>query len=319
MIQRATGALPSPKDDRDYPVTASRAAGRLDIPSKHICPLQTVKDQGSVGACVAFSLSSVIESLMYKDRGYAIPISPGYIYLNMGPDDYKGYGRYPREVLKRLQKVGCVPHREFYHLSEATTTSCPSIKDCNPRFQIGNYYCIYTPEQAKQFIANEDTYISITVHCNTGLACSKYNGEYIIEALPNVQVGKSSHQVCIVGYDDNFVASGGSKGAFLIQNSWGDGWGDAGYAWLLYKDYYTFVIEAWGIEAEYRQIMHHNIGTDNFTINGIEAKMDTPSRLIDDCTMMHIRSVTETRGDNVIWSPSSPSEWIIEFRANEEL
>lgn len=316
-MERATGALPSPKDERDFTIAASRAAGRTEIPRKHICPLQPVKDQGGVGACVAFSMASMLESLMYKDRGYSIPVSPGYIYLNMGEDDFKGYGRYPREVLKRLQKVGYVPHREYRHLSEENKPH-PPIDKCNPRFKVGNYYSLDSKEEVKQFLANEDAYVSVTMHCNTGLACSRYNGEYVLEALPNVQNGNSSHQVCIVGYDDDFTL-GSSKGAFLVQNSWGDGWGDAGYAWLLYEHYHIFVIEAWGVEADYRQVMHHNIGTDTFTINGIEGKMDTSSRLIDDCTMMHIRAVTETRGDVVTWLPSAPNEWSIEFRANEDL
>lgn len=50
------------------------------------------------------------------------------------------------------------------------------------------------------------------------------------------------HQVCIVGYDDDLVAAvtnvDGTKthlrGAFLVANSWGDGWQNDGYCWFMY-------------------------------------------------------------------------------------
>ncbi len=50
------------------------------------------------------------------------------------------------------------------------------------------------------------------------------------------------HQVCIVGYDDNVTASvpnknGGKttlRGAFLMANSWGTGYQNDGYIWIMY-------------------------------------------------------------------------------------
>jgi len=58
---------------------------------------------------------------------------------------------------------------------------------------------------------------------------------------------KWGHAIVAVGYDDNKVidntACSGSKtkGALLIRNSWGTGWGDGGYGWLPYK-YVTYRI-----------------------------------------------------------------------------
>jgi C1A family cysteine protease len=66
------------------------------------------------------------------------------------------------------------------------------------------------------------------------------------------------HAVVAVGYDDNLqitntVSSNTTKGAFLIRNSWGTGWGDAGYGWMPYDytlagaalDYWSLLSLEW--------------------------------------------------------------------------
>jgi hypothetical protein len=48
------------------------------------------------------------------------------------------------------------------------------------------------------------------------------------------------HAILAVGYNDT-KKIGASKGALLIRNSWGTGWGDAGYGWLPYD----YVLRVW--------------------------------------------------------------------------
>ena len=44
---------------------------------------------------------------------------------------------------------------------------------------------------------------------------------------------QGGHAVLAVGYDDA-KKIGSAKGALLIRNSWGTGWGAEGYGWLPY-------------------------------------------------------------------------------------
>jgi C1A family cysteine protease len=74
------------------------------------------------------------------------------------------------------------------------------------------------------------------------------------------------HAVVAVGYDDNMkiknLNSGATetKGALLIRNSWGTGWGAAGYGWLPYDyilkglavDWWSIVKQEWVDTKEFR-------------------------------------------------------------------
>ena len=51
------------------------------------------------------------------------------------------------------------------------------------------------------------------------------------------------HAMCVVGYDDDL-----NGGSFRIVNSWGTDWGDNGFFWLSYDDFYDTVDEAYVIK-----------------------------------------------------------------------
>lgn len=51
------------------------------------------------------------------------------------------------------------------------------------------------------------------------------------------------HAMCVVGYDDDL-----NGGSFRIVNSWGTDWGDNGFFWLSYDDFYATIDEAYVIK-----------------------------------------------------------------------
>ena len=70
---------------------------------------------------------------------------------------------------------------------------------------------------------------------------TSYYGTYVVKSLWNSQV---DHAVSIVGWDDNFPKTNfpvtpKNNGAYLALNSWGDTWGNEGYFWISYEDYWA--------------------------------------------------------------------------------
>ena len=61
----------------------------------------------------------------------------------------------------------------------------------------------------------------------------------------DITVG-GNHGILIVGWDDDKIVTGGtnspkgSKGAWIIKNSWGDSFGENGYFYISYYDQTLF-------------------------------------------------------------------------------
>ena len=94
-----------------------------------------------------------------------------------------------------------------------------------------------------------------------------------------------NHEIAIVGWDDTFPASSfptgmtpKHDGAWLAVNSWGNIWGDKGYCWISYDDYY---VESWlrGVTSVHQGKVNLNecnisLKQERFDYNGIEQRPD---------------------------------------------
>ncbi len=96
----------------------------------------------------------------------------------------------------------------------------------------------YNPEHQKQFgklwgplVAAMDAYNDWFWPIGVQAALSM-PGSYVAEE--NGKIGGVNHGVIIVGYHDDAIMTEG--GYWIVKNSWGAGWGDVGYGYILYGD-----------------------------------------------------------------------------------
>lgn len=83
------------------------------------------------------------------------------------------------------------------------------------------------------------SWVFTTIKADPANPGSPYVGQYAASWMNGSNGG---HCMTIVGYDDNIwidvngngQVDAGERGAFLIANSWGTGWGNAGFIWISY-------------------------------------------------------------------------------------
>lgn len=109
------GMIPSPPDDRDFPVPPGVVG---TVPS---APYTTKyrpnkRLQGATNSCAAQSMAQWIEAAELKQRGVRIPYSPGYIYGISLDGQWKNEGMIPRELLLNTMRFGVVRESMFSKL-----------------------------------------------------------------------------------------------------------------------------------------------------------------------------------------------------------
>lgn len=173
--------------------------------------------------------------------------SPKFIYnmINGGADN----GAYFSDAFTMLQKHGCINKANLPE--NADYTSWDTNPDhwqagipgrMNPVQYIYNVDTQTGLDQMKQILTNGyvltfGTYINSWVYSTI-----KSGGGAGQKVLTYMNGTNGGHAMTIVGYDDsswvdlnsNNVVDAGELGAFKVANSWGTGWGNAGYIWIAY-------------------------------------------------------------------------------------
>ena len=120
MIERVMGVIPSPKDLRDYKLKAYASR----FPATYVNETCLVKDQGSVGSCVAHATAEVLES--YYGEKLSTDFIYGMPYVLWG---HEGPGMMLRDACKIIQKYGD-PNWEFCYTNTEVNKVYGIAKNC---------------------------------------------------------------------------------------------------------------------------------------------------------------------------------------------
>ena len=214
------GAIPSPADDRDYPIEALYAALGVDVPTAlppafASTPVPPILNQGTTPQCVAFSTAGMKDFQDYDDQVPTRwwPFDEGRLFAAIGGGPN---GAIIRDALSYLLKTG-------YPLVGNAVAAADH--------RIAGYFAVQVNVTAiKQAISTFGEVIFGVAWANSWF---NPNGSGI---LPSWDWESGGHAIRCRGWDD-------TKG-FRLANSWGNGWGVNGECYLPYNQL-AHVFEVW--------------------------------------------------------------------------
>jgi C1A family cysteine protease len=195
--------------------------------------LTSVKDQGSCGSCWTFGSLGSLESFLKP--GETRNFSEQDLNKNHGltwAECEGGNSWITAAYLLRWSGPFNEPEIPYPYSSVATPTT--PVKHAQ-RMMWGPSRTSYT--------ANDDIKYFITTFgaadCSFYWSSGSYNATnkaYYINSTTS-----SNHEVAVVGWNDNYPAANFNSappgnGAFIVKNSWGTSWGEAGYFYVSYYD-----------------------------------------------------------------------------------
>lgn len=234
-----------------------------------------IRDQGSEGACTGFGLATVIDYIYWDrmireqraekhsqgktDDAVAAaaaarkppgpePVSPYMLYdIAKIYDEWEGEeysGSSCRGALKGWHKHGVCNARLWRNAPNSRKPPSAEWRGDAARRPLGAYYRVNARSisdlQAAIFEVRA-VYCSARVHAGWDTENLIYDEDlsiagFSVPYIPKMSTRLGGHAFAIVGYNQD---------GFIVQNSWGRGWGHEGFAVLTYEDWAENGNDAW--------------------------------------------------------------------------
>lgn len=189
-----------------------------------------VKDQGQIGACTVFSVSSIYEYIIKRYSEEHADLSESFVYYNVRHKDSKELedtGSSFQDVIDSIGNQGICT--EELHPYEHQLNDIPSEEaylDAEKR-KITKALNVNISEQDIKSAIQEGFPVAISLK----IFDSFYNTGAFIARPSDKEIESADfgyHAMVIVGYDD-------ASKFFLVRNSWGEKFGDKGYCYIPYS------------------------------------------------------------------------------------
>jgi C1A family cysteine protease len=216
---------------RKVSASASRSAAavesdRTTLPAsydlRNSSCLAAIKDQGQCGDCYTFSATTPIE---YQ---YCIKYKTAVVLSEQQLTDctYSGYdgcqgGAY-EDCWSYLKSAGGQETTANYAWKAATTSKTCSFSASKVLAKVSTYTLLAQSETTMQSALVSYGPISIAIYVNTNFEAYT-SGVYSDSSCPT-DLKNVNHAVSVVGY-----GTSGSTPYWVVRNSWGTSWGQAGY------------------------------------------------------------------------------------------
>lgn len=231
------GALSEQKDVRDYKLSPDAVASVGAFPDSFELKPCAVKNQGTIGSCVAHALSEVVEyhdKIQNKSRKKA---SVGFVYGNRRNSSHKGAGMYVREALSNMVNFGDAYYTDFPENVEVPEAidlfeeRFEGLKELAYPHRFTTYVRLTSDDDIKYALMH---YGPVVFSMNW-YSDIKVDSSFVIHTEQKKSTSLGGHCMIIYGWDEE---------GWKIQNSWGSTWGNAGRAILPYD---IKMREAWSV------------------------------------------------------------------------
>ncbi len=191
------------------------------LPEAYTGIASSVKNQGSCGSCWAFAAVGLMESMILKKDGIEVDLSEQQL-VSCNPWGWGcNGGLWPNDMLvdPGAMLESCFPY---------TATDAPCNDSCPTPYKIDGWAFVTADnevppvEEIKQAIY---TYGAVQAGVYVDRWFQAYTGGVLDRCKRRVNY--TNHAIILCGWDD-------AKGAWLLKNSWGTGWGEDGYMWISY-------------------------------------------------------------------------------------
>jgi C1A family cysteine protease len=220
--------LPDHRDHIAFGMSSATALPPLVDLRPH-CP--PVYDQGDIGSCTANAIAGAIEFDQISEAKPSYVPSRLFIYYNeRAIEDTTSYdsGAQIRDGIKTLSALGFCPESDWPYDESQLTVKPPTTAYSDAQKDIVKQYArvMQSAPSIKGTLAHGHPVVfGFTVYESFESDAVAATG---IVPMPGPnESALGGHAVLCVGYDD-------SRQAFIVRNSWGASWGDAGYFYMPY-------------------------------------------------------------------------------------
>lgn len=290
------GALPSPKDDRDYKAKDHICKGIR--PEKYIPEeYAPILNQGSVNSCVAHSLATMKWYQEHRERRSYDEYSTDFIYHNRAENEWQGLGMFTRDACKHLVNEGVALKKNISTNTEYPNSDVKKLID-KYRNEAMNYdgekyVSLDTADNICEAIFQYSAcVICIEVKSSFSSFYFKDENNMVLPIPKSSERDLGYHAICAVGYNEKGI---------IVQNSWGEAWGHNGLAILPY-DYP--IRESWVVVDKVKRwdIIEMKIGSKKYKRNDVEYETDVAPKIIENRTMVPLRLIAELLDADVEWN-----------------
>ncbi len=185
-------------------------------------------DQGPTGSCASWAstYSAASQAGRRAGLGPALRLGPSFTYNKLSRDVLCQAGTATSATLDMLRDVGALPLEEYVFdggWCGRLPTAAELQRASKYRIKSWTKFDAKVIELVKAQLARG---VPVVFDMRPTPQFMQFKGDGVLD-IPGVMNG-IGHSMIAVGYDD-------ARNAFRIQNSWGRGFGEGGYAWLSYE------------------------------------------------------------------------------------